>query len=107
MSQGVSLVQEATGDGTYAHGMRLILLVAALARAAPRAAGYSPARDCSAPEYRRLDFWLGTWEVKDPAGAPQGDNLIVPIDGGCALRESWTATDGSTTITWAKVGLQS
>ena len=76
--------------------MRLILVAAAVACAAPRAGGYTPARDCTGPEYRRLDFWLGAWEVKDPAGGLEGDNLIAPIDGGCAVRESWTGHDGGT-----------
>lgn len=50
---------------------------------------------CSAPEHRQFDFWIGDWEVTDPAGAPQGTNRIEPILGGCVLKESWSGTGGS------------
>jgi Protein of unknown function (DUF1579) len=49
---------------------------------------------CSAPEYHALDFWLGSWDVAGEKGAFAGDNVISPILGGCALRESWTDAEG-------------
>lgn len=51
---------------------------------------------CAAPEYRQFDFWVGEWEVRNPAGDLVGRNSIRRILGGCALHESWTGTDGST-----------
>jgi hypothetical protein len=56
-----------------------------------------PARAaCVAPEHRQFDFWIGEWNVQRPDGAPAGRNLIEPILGGCALRETWHGAGGST-----------
>ncbi len=42
----------------------------------------------------QLDFWLGEWEVC--AGAERaGHDRVARILGGCAVTESWTASDGS------------
>jgi hypothetical protein len=49
---------------------------------------------CSAPEHRQFDFWIGDWEVRRPDGEVAGRNVIEPILGGCALRESWTGAKG-------------
>ena len=46
------------------------------------------ASQCTAPEYRQFDFWLGEWAVT-ANGAPAGSNVISPIQGGCALQENW------------------
>jgi hypothetical protein len=51
--------------------------------------------DCSGPEYHRLDFWLGEWDVASPAGNREGQNRITRAAGGCALHEDWTDADGS------------
>ena len=51
------------------------------------------AADCAAPEYRALDFWLGSWDVSEN-GTFDGDNVIAPILSGCAVRESWTDASG-------------
>ncbi|MFW6084212.1 MAG: hypothetical protein ACODAA_03270 [Gemmatimonadota bacterium] len=55
-----------------------------------------PSVRCDAPEYRQFDFWVGEWEVRNPAGDLVGRNTIERILGGCALHESWTGTNGST-----------
>ena len=65
----------------YNAGMTLLLL-AALA--------------CTGPEYHRLDFWLGEWDVASPSGKPEGHNVISRAQDGCAIREQWTDADGST-----------
>jgi hypothetical protein len=49
---------------------------------------------CSTGEHRQFDFWLGEWEVRDPAGKSVGRNGIVAIHGGCALQESWNGAGG-------------
>lgn len=50
--------------------------------------------DCTAPEYRQFDFWIGSWLVTE-GGAPAGRNRIEADLKGCALFEAWTAVDGS------------
>ena len=50
---------------------------------------------CSAGAYSQFDFWVGDWEVQTPKGTPAGENKVEKILDGCALRESWTAVDGS------------
>ena len=76
----------------------LLLLALALlggaARLTAQEAGTSPGRGCTAAEHRQFDFWIGEWEVTNPAGKPAGRNRIEAILGGCALRESWTGAGG-------------
>ena len=47
---------------------------------------------CSAPEHRQFDFWVGDWDVFDPAGKKVGTNIIKLALNKCALHESWTGT---------------
>lgn len=51
----------------------------------------APAERCSDPQYRQFDFFVGDWEVRDAAGAPQGLNLVTRDLGGCAIHEQWTS----------------
>jgi hypothetical protein len=51
-------------------------------------------RACEAPERRQFDFWLGEWEVRDPAGTLAGHNSISSLFDGCALREVWHGESG-------------
>ena len=51
---------------------------------------------CSAQAHRQFDFWIGHWDVYQPDGKLAGDNLIEPILGGCALRETWHGRGGFT-----------
>lgn len=51
--------------------------------------------DCSAPEHRQFDFWVGEWEVTS-AGAPAGHNRISREQEGCVLREQWRGASGVT-----------
>jgi hypothetical protein len=53
------------------------------------------AEACNAPEHRQFDFWVGTWDVKDPQGTIEGVNIIERDLKGCLLIERWTAQDGS------------
>lgn len=78
------------------HTSSLVLVL--LGGAAPLVAqegGAAPARGCTAAEHRQFDFWIGEWDVTNPAGTPAGRNRIEAILGGCALRESWTGAGGS------------
>jgi len=57
----------------------------------------SPPRDhpCAHdPVYRKLDFWLGHWDVFDVQdGSKGGENFIEKILDGCALVENWHELD--------------
>ncbi len=75
----------------------LVALVAIGLPSAPRAqtpASPPPARDCSAPEHRQFDFWIGTWNVTSQ-GKPAGTNRIEADLKGCALVEHWQSASGS------------
>ncbi len=50
---------------------------------------------CTAePALAQLDFWLGDWEVC-AGGERAGHDRVAKVLGGCAVREEWTASDGS------------
>jgi hypothetical protein len=68
-------------------------LLAASARAQTPVPTPRP-RPCQEPERRQFDFWVGQWEVRNPAGQVAGHNRIEAILGGCALQESWTGAQG-------------
>lgn len=50
---------------------------------------------CLAPEFRQFDFWLGKWKVTNPKGVQVGTSEISRVSQGCAVREQWTASDGT------------
>ncbi|HEY8563389.1 MAG TPA: tetratricopeptide repeat protein [Pyrinomonadaceae bacterium] len=45
-------------------------------------------------EARQFDFWLGDWEVYNPAGQKVGTNSIQMFAGGCGVLENWTNAAG-------------
>jgi hypothetical protein len=51
---------------------------------------------CGAAEHRQFDFWLGEWDVTNPAGRLVGHNRIESAHAGCALIEHWTGAGGVT-----------
>lgn len=53
----------------------------------------APAR-CDSPEHRRLDFWLGEWDVASRTGERDGANAITATLGGCAIEERWEDAAG-------------
>ncbi len=61
----------------------------------PDASEPSMAEPCPEPEHRQFDFWLGRWEVRNPAGELVGHNEITREAGGCALLERWQGVGGS------------
>lgn len=73
----------------------LLLAGASLPSAAQESVAAPPPPACTAQEHRQFDFWIGDWEVANPAGQTAGHNRIEPILGGCALRETWTGAGGS------------
>jgi tetratricopeptide (TPR) repeat protein len=52
---------------------------------------------CRTPEYRQFDFWIGDWEVQDPAGQIVGHNLVTLEQSGCLIVEHWTGAGGAET----------
>jgi hypothetical protein len=75
--------------------MRLSLIgCAALALAAcVTAQAQATDEPCSAPEYRQMDFWLGSWDVRWDAtpGIPAGSgtNTITREYGNCVIQEQF------------------
>ncbi len=51
---------------------------------------------CTAPEYNRLNFWLGDWDTyeADGKGPSEASNHVTSILGGCAILERYEGTDG-------------
>ena len=77
------------------HGVTLALLAALAACASTEAPKPAPP-PCTAPEYRQFDFWLGDWDVIDPAGKLVGRNEITSVHNGCVVFESWRGNGGVT-----------
>jgi hypothetical protein len=83
-----------------------VLPWSSLAPQAPAAPAAAPPKpfNCSAPEHRQFDFWVGDWDVvpnqasippgtpPPPAGQKPSHNLIEKAHNGCVLIENWTAT---------------
>jgi ketosteroid isomerase-like protein len=76
-----------------------VLLLAALAAGGirPRDARATPSPEtgCTGEIAHRMDFWIGTWDVRSPGGDAAGTNVIERVLGGCAVLEHWTDADGS------------
>lgn len=53
-------------------------------------------RPCSGAEYRQFDFWLGEWDVFNPAGQKIGTNSITSMNDGCVVYENWRDARGDT-----------
>ena len=74
--------------------LSLMLIVPACNAVVLDAAPQAPSTpDCSAPEFRQFDFWLGTWNVT-VAGKPAGTNHIESVMKGCGVLEHWTSAGG-------------
>lgn len=52
--------------------------------------------NCTVPEARQFDFWVGSWNVT-VAGKQAGTNDVTLEENGCVLHEHWTGTQGSST----------
>jgi hypothetical protein len=86
-----------SADRSITQGITQHMAQNTITPAAPGAAPSQPPKPpppCSAPEYRQFDFWIGHWDVFQPDGKRAGENLIEPILGGCALRETWQGNGG-------------
>lgn len=79
------------------HAARAVLVaapIAALPSAAEAQSQPQPPPACTAAEHRQFDFWLGEWDVTNPAGQVAGRSRITSILDGCVLKEEWTAAQG-------------
>jgi len=85
--------------------MTVLVAVALICTTAPAVVGQSAqppaAKAVAAPcrsdlNRRRLDFWIGDWNVETRGGQPAGQSSVERVSGGCALLENWTAPNGST-----------
>jgi hypothetical protein len=73
---------------------RSLLLAACLTSSAAFAGQDAPLpqpapQDCSAAEYRRLDFKIGEFEVTAMTGVRAGESRVESVLGGCMLVEHW------------------
>lgn len=73
-----------------------VAIVVAMGPGAVKAQSPSPSPSpfvspCLAPEYRQFDFWVGDWDVLDPAGNVVGTNNITREYDGCVVQEHWEA----------------
>jgi len=58
-------------------------------------AGATTARAaCDSPEHARLDFWIGEWDVLAESGTVVAQTLVQRILDGCAVEQTWAASDG-------------
>lgn len=81
-----------------APAMRWVLAatcIAAPALAAQNQPAPGPRPDCSAAEYRQLDFWVGEWNVTI-SGRQVGTNVITREEKGCLVHEHWRDARGGT-----------
>jgi hypothetical protein len=80
----------------------VIVALALQAQPSPPAAPPKPL-DCSAPEYRQFDFWIGAWDVVPaapvapaPPGRQPASNVVERAHHGCVLIENWDDRIGGT-----------
>jgi hypothetical protein len=85
--------------GTRIHSALLLISVLFLFASAMLAAPNQQGHPCDAAEYRQFDFWIGNWEVQDPAGKVVGANRITREQDGCLLVEHWAGARGKETGT--------
>ena len=52
---------------------------------------------CRAAAYRQFDFWVGDWEVHDPADKTVGRNKVSLEQDGCLIVENWVSAQGGQT----------
>ena len=49
---------------------------------------------CSSPAHRAFDFWVGEWDVFNPAGDLVAENIITLEMNDCVVHESYTNAQG-------------
>src|SRR5687767_10075718 len=88
----------------------LLLLMTPATQATQPAAPPPKPFDCSAPQHRQFDFWIGEWDVVPNAGAAgatsaagatgaprkPATNVIENAHRGCVIVENWDDGQGGT-----------
>ena len=86
----------------------MVIMSLILALGFQAAAQTPPAKpfDCSAPEHRQFDFWVGEWDVvpnpatplpnTPPPGRQPASNVVEKAHRGCVLIENWDDRQGGT-----------
>lgn len=70
-----------------------VLLAAQMAGGAQNSSASAP---CTAAAWHAFDFWVGEWDAFDAADHTLSAHVrVTRILGGCALREEYQGTDGS------------
>lgn len=71
--------------------LSMLLTRVAEAQMSPPVPPASPPQNCTAPEHKQFDFWVGDWEVylTDKPEQMVGGSLIEKIYGDCVIRENW------------------
>ena len=78
--------------------MKRLALAAAVLAAVPAFAQQQPAYGCDSAESKKLDFWVGLWELsyKGPNGQPaKSTNRITKTLDGCVILEEFTGAPGT------------
>lgn len=77
---------------------RLAIILATMLLSLPLAgtAAEGKVRPCDSEQHRQFDFWLGDWDVFNPAGDRIGENLVTLEQGSCVLHEHWRDVRGGT-----------
>ena len=78
----------------------LALLVLASAQAADTKPAPKPTLGCGAAATHAFDFWIGEWNVTDPAGKTVGHSRIESILSGCSISEHWEGRGGFTGVSY-------
>ena len=74
------------------------LLLAALLLAAAPSFAQQPAKTpppCMSEQHRQFDFWIGEWDVANPAGKTAGRSRIESRLGQCVIHEHWFGAGGT------------
>lgn len=80
----------------FVHSAPLCLVVGLVACLFAVAPGFAqpdgPPRPCEDdPLHRRLDFWVGDWQVVGSDGEVLGTNRVRKLHGGCVIEENWSS----------------
>ena len=76
----------------------LVLSSLALAQTPMRSSPPSSAAKtatCTDARHHQFNFWIGEWEVTNPAGKSAGHSSIDAILDGCVIMENWSGAGGS------------
>ncbi len=65
----------------------------------------APPLACDVADARALDFWLGTWEVRNAKGQMAARSVIEPLADGCGVLERYTGEPNPSGVRYAGAGV--